>query len=1148
MRVSILNICCMFVSSLLIHEKRCTVYEFDDWAYVYPAEVLKPGQKKGYAGTPTFELDLQNLLSVSYMLSHLDVLQNNGSSERCQECGSKPDKLTTCDGAFPSNLGFSWPETGQAYGKQLSCKRGFICDDCNTTPESGYWYCRDCRSPNATHEDVWGNDIDEPSCLRTPGSLWALSVPVAEEVLDHPAEVWRLAQTSRAESMRDGAHRYSRYGGVVAMTTSAKFIAETRLRHMSRGNQQAVLDVLHSLHDEGALVEGSDGPLLLPRTLDAAKDRAAAAQISERDFTIHKSTFCMSALLQTKQTVSAVAGDILSILQDMLLDPRVPPESLFLEERGGDPRVYCDAAGNTLYGPEPWQTERYRNVLGSVPQGAKLLIIGLHTDGVHTTAGEKYPLSVSVENFSGDERPGERGLNKSGLVDSIDIRKPRGSDVPENLGDRQKSLKYNLLSRMVAELLGRLNALAAGPIRFLVQRRNAAGGIDFVEENLWIRIWGWRADMAEQQALLGVSSSSCPVGFCYEHATADRRGAAGTANRPYMSLEPGSACGTGLPRDVEETARRQRDAMKVCWEKGMDAGRARAHALGVKLDVQCHLSRLPNLLPHSDRGATGAFKADTLHTILTGILGKLVHVLDSIMLQYRTATADFKSSEDVRNLVDERLVLLGKRYGRPSFARSFWGNGDIGSLKGHQMLSLAECLPFTFAGCRVLVADDAVRRDALSLSDLLCRLTAELKTKQFYSDDDLAALETQTARIIGLMHKVMDHLLLEAEPETKKKKAKAPMAKAAAVGAKKEETAGPGRLFDIIKVHCLTGARQKFLRFGFSGNMDTEAGEHSMKPLQAEARSAPRLQTGRVYVDPDELGDIDPLLAKLLAHDALGAVQAEPKRGATPRRTSGPARVPQPCASNRSVVGEGNRWVQLAYGLRKGNNGPPIPEPALASIQRFLVTNFAAGRLPGSSDVAAVSTSSASSSSSSSSTPPSSLSPSTAFWFHPDAPVTSSTSDVSYHIFLAGHCVKTRTGTYAQVVLPVVATTERGLASKDKLSLVFEFVPCDAASPTYPELAVPWLVRGTMALVSLSSLVSRASVVPLFGRACRTSRFDTTAQFLVNNYSDACFAGPADRQVFMRCTHSGCGGRLPKPSTYGAEVACAVCKRTRPWF
>ena len=107
------------------------------WASVYPAEVLKPGQKKGYAGTPTFELELQNLLSVSYTLSHLDVLQNNGSSERCQECGSKPDKLTTCDGASPSNLGFSWPETGQAYGKQLSCKRGFICDDCNTTPESG---------------------------------------------------------------------------------------------------------------------------------------------------------------------------------------------------------------------------------------------------------------------------------------------------------------------------------------------------------------------------------------------------------------------------------------------------------------------------------------------------------------------------------------------------------------------------------------------------------------------------------------------------------------------------------------------------------------------------------------------------------------------------------------------------------------------------------------------------------------------------------------------------------------------------------------------------------------------------------------------------------------------------------------------------
>jgi len=79
----------------------------------------------------------------------------------------------------------------------------------------------------------------------------------------------------------------------------------------------------------------------------------------------------------------------------------------------------------------------------------------------------------------------------------------------------------------------RLHSLAAWPVcsrqgcrrrsppssvRSRVPRRNPSGGIDFVEEILYIRVWEWRADMAEQQALLGVHKDSCTNGFCFEHA------------------------------------------------------------------------------------------------------------------------------------------------------------------------------------------------------------------------------------------------------------------------------------------------------------------------------------------------------------------------------------------------------------------------------------------------------------------------------------------------------------------------------------------------------------------------------------------------------------------------------------------------------
>ena len=248
----------------------------------------------------------------------------------------------------------------------------------------------------------------------------------------------------------------------------------------------------------------------------------------------------------------------------------------------------------------------------------------------------------------------------------------------------------------------------------------------------------------------------------------------------------------------------------------------------------------------------------------------------------------------------------------------------------------------------------------------------------------------------------------------------------------KEDSSGPGNGYDIPKAHSLTGLRSAFLRFGFSGNMDTEAGEHSMKALQAEARYAPRVNTGGVFVDPDEVGHTDPLLAKLIAFDAMGAARQPSSGGRLPRGFNG--KVPQPSAANRSVVGEGTRWISLLFGLRKGTNGPPVTEDILSGVPAFLNARFSAAYAAsseGAADMGAASSASASSSSAGS-----------AFWYHPDVPVQSTNRDVSYHIFLSGHCVRTKSGTFAQLILPVVASSLAQLsATRGRLALVYEFVP-----------------------------------------------------------------------------------------------------------
>ena len=75
------------------------------------------------------------------------------------------------------------------------------------------------------------------------------------------------------------------------------------------------------------------------------------------------------------------------------------------------------------------------------------------TTGQGTQLLRQSTLHQYPRNNSGDARPGKRGLIKSGFVENIDIRKNRGSEVWETLGERQKSQKYDQNSRMAAELL-----------------------------------------------------------------------------------------------------------------------------------------------------------------------------------------------------------------------------------------------------------------------------------------------------------------------------------------------------------------------------------------------------------------------------------------------------------------------------------------------------------------------------------------------------------------------------------------------------------------------------------------------------------------------------------------------------------------------
>ena len=139
-----------------------------------------------------------------------------------------------------------------------------------------------------------------------------------------------------------------------------------------------------------------------------------------------------------------------------------------------------------------------------------------------------------------------------------------------------------------------------------------------------------------------------------------------------------------------------------------------------------------------------------------------------------------------------------------------------------------------------------------------------------------------------------------------------------------------------------------------------------------------------------------------------------------------------------------------------------------------------------------------------------------------------------------------------QILVPVVvskASYDAGaFRANEAQCIVSEFVPVRPAKPMHPELHVPWIRRGDVKVLSVSDLVKRVHVPPVFGNAHRRQTDGAVPHFLVNTLGDPYYAGPRERLVFQRCRNGTCVGLLPKPLLPGSMVSCNVCRRACQWF
>jgi hypothetical protein len=962
-----------------------------------------------------------------------------------------------------------------------------------------------------------------------------------------PADAYTISEANRVTELNAADERFEQQGGKDAVDAAGHWLQLFRTLHVSQGNQQSIISGVHAINDAGLLVKPCGKPMEvnLPRKLITLQTRGGGTRVLDEDVPLIRTFFCMQSMRQTAQTCSVVRSDVSVIIQSILLDIDSRPGVFLVEGPMDRRREYCDEHGNSLRGTEPYHGSRWDVLRSTVPADGKLLAVVVTSDSVESQRKDRHPIAMSLANIPNGDGSGERRIRCFGMTGVVQTRKARGSKVSESLAWDQKAYKKNLYTRMFAELLVDFQELAKHGAFFWVRMQD--GSLQRIK--LYPRLFAWQADMEEQHDCSGIGTKLCHRCFAYADVTKDGAGCAGTPNRPHMSTSACGFCPTATRRTALSTARRQQVAMMALRAKTLKEALKVASELGVNPLVEGCLYRLNCFIVHA---AGSVFGVDVLHTWRTGILHKLAFIIDAAMHMYFTKSLTFKNSEDVRHEVDTRLALIPHKYGSPSFSEGFWASNDIGSIKGEEVTFLLELLCFVIVADDLLIGNVNVRKQLLKLAYNALSFVNEAYTPQWYTEEEDKNMSTRVDELFGSMHTVMDLLTLPGGGYS-------PLIKCG---------------MDAPKVHAAGFTAEAAKRYGCNANVDTEAGERGQKNLKYSDK----------FTDHNVVESNGPLTQRLVARQQDAARSEQLKKAtkyravqsanssfalhSTSRNTLGNALFFFSSSSstfffllnplkiiNLSVclcnkcVGEGYKWECLVENLGMSAAGPLVSLETIiqCTSQRTLsqINGFrqihndgqGGGSASAAAAVAAVECEHFNAAD---------------VQFYSEVSVPCKDAKVSSFIFTAGHTVETTQGTFVQILVPAVvskASYDSGaFRANEAQCIVSEFIPVRPAKPMHPELDVPWIRRGDVKVLSVSDLVKRVHVPPVFGNAHRRQTDGAVPHFLVNTLGDPFYAGPRERLVFQRCRNGTCVGLLPKPLLPGSMVSCNVCRRACQWF
>ena len=267
-----------------------------------------------------------------------------------------------------------------------------------------YFLCTACTNGSTDVLDAWSLGAVEANLFLRPGCVHPTSSPVASSANPVPyADRHAAVQVSSVARLAEGAQKFVRHGGESAIRAAAGFVRVVRSLFMPATQQQAVLAVIHNLHD-GGFLRGSDNasadrpaerpPCLLPRDVRTLSDRASYGMVSTDDVKYKKVTIGLYDLQQQQQECHILVNDLEACIQSILLDPRFSAQERYFKSTV-ERAHYTDEKGEAVHGPELWHGEQWRDLEESITPGSRLLFLIIHSDETDSMQHAGLALSVS---------------------------------------------------------------------------------------------------------------------------------------------------------------------------------------------------------------------------------------------------------------------------------------------------------------------------------------------------------------------------------------------------------------------------------------------------------------------------------------------------------------------------------------------------------------------------------------------------------------------------------------------------------------------------------------------------------------------------------------------------------------------------------